>query len=136
MNEAFTFQGYSMSNQLLCYIDGEDIYQVDYMGGNKRLIGKTSAAYKDLEDTTTEYYNKLVELGVIQKPQDPQEMMQEMQRSMLEMSGIIKSLSDEVRELKKNGRERNSISGGENVSERGRKRGSTEGTAGNTGNAG
>lgn len=134
MNESFAFQGYSMTNQLLCYIDGEDIYQVDYMGGNKRLIGKTCSAYKELEDTTTEYYNKLVEIGVIQKPQDPQELMQEMQKSMLEMSGIIKSLSDEVRELKKNGNEHNSIGSIENVPERKPQRSSAKSTGDDSGN--
>ena len=49
---------------LACVVDGTDIYQTDY-AGNRQLIGKTLSAYSELEQTTTEYYNKLVELGVI-----------------------------------------------------------------------
>lgn len=51
MNESFAIQGFSASNQMLCMIEGSDIYQTDYMG-NKRLLGKTSAAYAELEQTT------------------------------------------------------------------------------------
>lgn len=32
MNEAFAIQGYSNTNQLLCVVDGADIYQADYLG--------------------------------------------------------------------------------------------------------
>lgn len=102
MNESFAIQGYSVANQMFCVIDGENIYQTDYSGA-RRLIGKTSAAYTELEQTTTEYYNKLVELGVIVPPKDPQEMMNEMQQTMLSMTNIIKNLSDQVEELKKHG---------------------------------
>ena len=77
MNEAFAIQGYSTTNQLLCVVDGADIYQADYLG-NRKLIGKTLAAFSELEATTTEYYNKLVELGVIIPPQEPEEMMAQM----------------------------------------------------------
>lgn len=117
MNESFSFHGYSTSNQVFCIINGDDIFQIDYMTGQQKLLGKTSAAYSELEQTTTEYYNKLVELGVITPPKDPQETMAEMQKTMKSMSELIAALSNEVKELKKNGYEPNFDDGKEHVSE-------------------
>lgn len=96
--EQFAFSGFSTSNMLAC-VDGTDIYQIDYIG-NRQLIGKTLSAYNELEQTTTEYYNKLVELGVIVPPKSQEELMAEMQKSMLQMSDIIAGLSNELKELK------------------------------------
>ena len=129
MNESFAIQGFSASNQMLCMIEGSDIYQTDYMG-NKRLLGKTSAAYAELEQTTAEYYDKLVELGVIVPPVEPEQMMAQMQQSMLQMSQIIKGLSDEVKELKKNGSEHHCKCGDKDVPQRKPTGGSEKSTAG------
>ena len=97
--EQFAFSGYSASNMLACVVDGTDIYQTDY-AGNRQLIGRTMQAYNELEQTTTEYYGKLVELGVIVPPKSTEELMAEMQESMMKMSGIIANLSNEVKEMK------------------------------------
>ena len=94
--DQFSFSGFSASNMMACMADGADIYQTDYTG-SRQLIGKTLSAYNELEQTTMEYYNKLVELGVIVPPKSQEELMAEMQKSMLEMSGIIASLSGEIR---------------------------------------
>lgn len=97
--EQFALSGFSTSNMLACVVDGTDIYQTDYIG-NRQLIGKTMSAYNDLEQTTTQYYEKLVELGVIVPPKSQEELMAEMQKSMLQMSDIIAGLSNELKELK------------------------------------
>lgn len=135
MNESFAFHGYSMNNQIMCVVNGDNILQMDYMTGQQKLIGKTTSAYSELEQTTTEYYNKLVELGVIVPPKDPQEAMAEMQKTMQDMASLIQSLSNEVKELKKNGSESNFVSGQSNVSQRKSKRGNSESTADDAGNA-
>lgn len=127
--DQFAFSGYSMSNMLTCVVDGTDIYQADYMG-NRRLIGKTQAAYDELESTTTEYYNKLVELGVIPKQKTPEEMMADMQNAMMSMSQIIASLTDEVKELKSHGSEQCACRSGKDVPQRESKRSSTKGGTG------
>ena len=108
--DQFAFSGFSASNMLACVVDGTDIYQTDY-AGNRQMIGKTLSAYSELEQTTTEYYNKLVELGVIIPPKSQEELMAEMQKSMLEMSGIIAGLSNEVKELRsrESGQDRKSV---------------------------
>lgn len=124
--DQFSFSGFSASNMMACMADGADIYQTDYMG-NRQLIGKTLSAYSELEQTTTEYYNKLVELGVIVPPKSQEELMGEMQKTMADMTGIIAALSAEVKELKEHGSKQCACGGGENVPQRKSKRGSTEG---------
>ena len=112
--DQFSFSGFSASGLFPCVVDGTDIYQTDY-AGNRQMIGKTLSTYNELEQTTTEYYNKLVELGVIVPPKSQEEIMAEMQKSMLEMSGIIASLSGEIKELKENGSKQCSCSCGESA---------------------
>lgn len=114
MNESFAIQGYTMTDKIMCFISGDEIYQTDYLG-QKRLIGKTSAAYSELEQTTTEYYNKLVELGVIVPEKTQEELIAQMQSSMLEMSKVISGLTEELKELKNNGCERDTSNAGQDV---------------------
>ena len=127
--DQFAFSGFSASNMLACVVDGTDIYQTDY-AGNRQLIGKTVAAYTELEQTTAQYYDKLVELGVIVPPKSQEELMAEMQKSMLEMSGIIAGLSNEVKELRSREPGQCACGGGADVSQRKSKRGGTESAGG------
>lgn len=135
LNESFSFHGFSMNNQIMCVINGDDIIQIDYMSGQQKPIGKTSAAYSELEQTTTEYYNKLVELGVIVPPKDPQEALAEMQQTMQSMAALIQSLSNEVKELKNNGSESDSSSCKQDVPKRKSERSGAAGAGGDPGNA-
>lgn len=53
MNEAFAIQGYSTTNQLLCVVDGADIYQADYLGKTPppiRWRGTTATSPGDDEE--------------------------------------------------------------------------------------
>lgn len=127
--EQFAFSGYSTSGMFPSVVDGADIYQTDY-AGNRQLIGKTLSAYNELEQTTTEYYNKLVELGVIVPPKSQEELMGEMQKTMADMTGIIASLSAEIKELKENGHKQCSCGSREDVPQRKSKRSNAEGTGG------
>lgn len=129
MAEQFAFSGFSASNICTCIIDGADIYQTDYMG-NRQLIGKTASAYNELEQTTTQYYDKLVELGVIIPPKSQEELMGEMQKTMADMTGVIAALSAEVKELKEHGRKQCTCISEENVSKPKAKRGGSDGAGG------
>ena len=135
MDQSFAFQGYSSSNMMMCIVDGSDIYQADYMGSRK-LIGKTKPAYDELERTTKQYYEKLVDLGVIVPQKSPEEMMSDMQSTMLDMSWIIASLTAEVKELKENGHERNFECDRQDVPKCELKRGSSKSAAGDQRDAG
>ena len=127
--DQFQFSGFSASNMMYCTVDGEDIVQMDY-AGNRRVIGKSQAAYDALETTTKQYYDKLVELGVITPEKTPEQMMSEMQGTMMEMSRIIQSLSNEVKELKEHGHGPCACRSGADVSQRESKRGGGKSTAG------
>ena len=118
MDQQFAIAGYTGSSCLMCAIDGADIWQVDYFGNRQQLIGKTSAAYTELEGTTQQYYDKLVELGVITPPKTQEELMGEMQSAMSDMAAVIKNLTDQVKELKENGPQATLSGSGENVSQR------------------
>ena len=102
MNE-FAIAGYSGSPCLMCLVDGGDIWQADYFGNKQQLIGKTCAAYAELEGTTQQYYDKLVELGIITPPKTQEQLMSEMQTAMADMSDIIKGLTAQIKEMKENG---------------------------------
>lgn len=116
MGESFAFQGFSQTNLMTCIIDGDNIVQTDYLG-NRKIIGKTAEAYADLESTTTEYYNKLVEVGIIVPEKTPEEMVQEMQKNLNDMSQVIAALMSEVKGLKENGHKCNCRKNSADVSE-------------------
>ena len=116
--EQFAIAGYSGSGCVMVAVDGNEIYQVDYFGNRQQLIGKTLPAYSELEATTQEYYDKLVELGVITPPKTQEQLMGEMQSAMSDMAEIIKGLSAQVKELKENGPQTTLGGSGENVPQR------------------
>ena len=116
--EQFAIAGYSGSGCVMVAIDNSEIYQVDYFGNRQQLIGKTASAYAELEATTQEYYDKLVELGVITPPKTQEELMGEMQSAMSDMAEIIKGLSAQVKELKENGPQTTLSGSGKNVPQR------------------
>lgn len=134
MAEQFAFSGFSASNLFTCVVDGNDIYQTDYMG-SRQLVGKTVSAYNELEQTTAEYYNKLVELGVIVPPKSQEQLMGEMQKTMEDMTGIIAALSAEVKELKNRESKQCACGCGEDVPEHKPKRGGAKGPGNSQPNA-
>lgn len=115
MGESFAFQGFSTTAMITCIVDGDNIIQTDCFG-NRKVVGKTAEAYAELEATTAEYYNKLVELGVIVPEKSPEEMMREMQKAMYDMAGVIAALKTEMEGMKKNGHEHDPVGHREDVS--------------------
>lgn len=114
--EQFAIAGYSNGN-LLCAADAStgEIWQTDYFGNKQQVVGRTLAAYAELEATTQQYYDKLVELGVIVPPKSPEVLMGEMQAAMADMSEIIKGLTAQVKELSSNGSQSDNDGAGEDV---------------------
>lgn len=102
MNESFAIQGYTQSGNMICFVNGDDIVQTDCFGTQK-AIGKTIQAYTELENTTKEYYDKLIELGVIVPPKTQEEMISQMQKSMQDMCELVSSLKKEIEEVKNRG---------------------------------
>lgn len=82
-------------------IDGNNIYTTDFYG-NKQLIGVTTKKHQETVDLLDTYYNKLIELGVIEKEKTPdeiakeqQQMMQAMMNQMAEMQHTIQTLQSQ-----------------------------------------
>ena len=74
----------------LAYISGDDIYQADYYGAQKQIVGKSLKAYNELQEIANKYYDKLVELGVIPKEKTPEEIAEENVRQLEAANATIK----------------------------------------------
>lgn len=96
------FRQYTIEGDKIC---DKDLY------GNKTVIGVTNKAYEDLKKITEEYYNKLVELGVIVPEKTPeqiqqeqiqlmQQMFQEVQKMNNQMSVQMQNMTKEIEELR------------------------------------
>lgn len=88
-------------------IEGDNILSSDFYG-NKTLIGVTIKKYQDTLDLLNTYYNKLVELGVIEKEKTPeevakeqQEMIKTMMLQMQHMQEKIDSLNEQNQAIRK-----------------------------------
>ena len=72
--------------QFLAQLEGVSIYQVNgfaFGGGARTQVGVTLQAYNELKQMCQQYYDKLVEVGVIQKEKTPAEIQAE-QTQMIE----------------------------------------------------
>lgn len=88
-------------------IEGDNILSSDFYG-NKTLVGVTIKKYQDTLDLLNTYYNKLVELGVIEKEKTPeevakeqQEMIKTMMLQMQHMQEKIDSLNEQNQAIRK-----------------------------------
>lgn len=89
--------------QFLAMADGINIYQLNSFGfgnGNRVQVGVTLQAYNELKEMCQRYYDKLVELGVIQKEKTPAELQAEQTQMMASMLAVVKDLKAEVEALK------------------------------------
>lgn len=81
-------------------IEGDNILSSDFYG-NKTVVGVTLKKYEDTLNLLNLYYDKLVDLGVIEKEKTPediakeqQEMMKQMMEKMQEMQATIDSMNN------------------------------------------
>lgn len=83
---------------MTCVVENGNIIQVDYYGSRK-AIGVTTEVYKELEKISTEYYNKLVELGVITPPKTQEQIQQEQIQIMQVMMDQMKQMQKKLEVL-------------------------------------
>ena len=101
----------NMQQQFLAQTDGANIYQINgfasFGAGSRTQVGVTLQAYNDLKQMCQQYYDKLVDVGVIKKEKTPAEIQAEQAQLMAEMLTTMKALKQEV-EVLKNERENSS----------------------------
>lgn len=89
--------------QFLAQLEGVNIYQVNgfaFGGGNRVQVGVTLQAYNELKAMCQQYYDKLVEVGVIQKEKTPAEIQAEQTQMIASMLDVMKGLKEEIEVLK------------------------------------
>lgn len=90
-------------------IDGDNILSTDFYG-NKQIIGVTMKKYQDTIDLLNSYYNKLIELGVIEKEKTPEDIAKEQQEMLQTMMLQMKAMQEKLENIQT---ERNIIIEGE-----------------------
>ena len=89
--------------QFLAQLEGVNIYQVNgfaFGGGARTQVGVTLQAYNELKQMCQQYYDKLVEVGVIQKEKTPAEIQAEQTQMIASMLDVMKGLKEEIEVLK------------------------------------
>lgn len=79
-------------------IDGDNIYTSDFYG-NKNLIGVTIKKHQETLDLLNTYYNKLIEVGVIEKEKTPEEIAKEQQQMMQSMMEQMQAMQETIQSL-------------------------------------
>lgn len=90
-------------------IDGDNIISTDFYG-NKQIVGVTIKKYQDTLDLLNSYYNKLIEVGVIEKEKTPEDIAKEQQEMMQSMMLQMKAMQEKLDNIQT---ERNIIIEGE-----------------------
>lgn len=80
-------------------IDNDNIYSTDFYG-NRQLIGVTQKKHQETVDLLNTYYNKLVELGIIEKEKTPEDIAKEQQQMMQAMMNEIQSMQKTIEAMK------------------------------------
>ena len=86
----------SFNNWIAVDIRNDEIIDV----ANNRKIGVVIEKYKELENISMEYYNKLIEAGIIEKEKTPEEIAKEQNELISNLYKEIKSMQQEIRSLK------------------------------------
>lgn len=79
-------------------VDIKDGNISDVSTGKK--IGVTLEKYKELEDISMQYYNKLIEAGLIEKEKTPEDIAAEQNKLINSLFNELKDLKEELRSIK------------------------------------
>lgn len=79
-------------------IEGDNIISTDFYG-NKQIVGVTTKKHQETLDLLNNYYNKLVEVGIIQKEKSPEELASEQNKMMQEMFAQMKAMQEKLDNL-------------------------------------
>lgn len=82
-------------------IEGDNIISTDFYG-NKQIVGVTTKKHQETVELLNSYYNKLVELGVIEKEKTPEDIAKEQQQMMQTMMLQMQTMQQALTELQQN----------------------------------
>lgn len=80
------------------YIEGDNILSADFYG-NKQIVGVTTKKHNETLELLNTYYNKLLELGVIEKEKTPEDIAKEQQKMMQAMFAQMQSMQQALDSL-------------------------------------
>lgn len=83
-------------NYMLCAVEGDKIVQVDYMGNSVQIVGATQKLYEGALKMASEYRDKLIEAGLLQKEKTPQEIQQEQSEMMKQLLCKVNDLEERL----------------------------------------
>lgn len=96
----------NVNGQFVALVENGTIYQVNSFTGQKIQVGVVQQVFDELKGIADEYYQKLVDAGIIKEPKtneqiiaEQQEAMAKQEAMMAEMMKAINKLTKKVEEL-------------------------------------
>jgi hypothetical protein len=80
-------------------VENGTIYQVNSFTGQRIQVGVVQQVFDELKGIADEYYQKLVDAGIIKEPKTNEQIIAEQQAMMAEMMKAITKLTKKVEEL-------------------------------------
>jgi DNA-binding transcriptional regulator YhcF (GntR family) len=80
-------------------VENGTIYQVNSFTGQRIQVGVVQQVFDELKGITDDYYQKLVDAGIIKEPKTNEQIIAEQQEMMAEMMKAITKLTKKVEEL-------------------------------------
>lgn len=89
----------NVNGQFVALVENGTIYQVNSFTGQKIQVGVVQQVFDELKSITDDYYQKLVDAGIIKEPKTNEQIIAEQQEMMAEMMKAITKLTKKVEEL-------------------------------------
>ena len=89
----------NINGQFVAMVDNGIIYQLNSFTGQRVQVGVIQQTFDELRTMTDQYYNKLVEAGIIKEPKTNEQIIAEQQAMMAEMMTAINKLTKKVEEM-------------------------------------
>lgn len=89
----------NVNGQFVALVENGTIYQVNSFTGQKIQVGVVQQVFDELKGIADEYYQKLVDAGIIKEPKTNEQIIAEQQEMMAEMMKAITKLTKKVEEL-------------------------------------
>lgn len=93
-------QNATIQNMMYCTIEDNTILQCNY-GQPLKKIGVTMEKYNDALNLLSEYRNKLIELGVIEKEKTPEDLQKETNALLLKLNARMDKMEEKFNEYQR-----------------------------------